>query len=350
MRLLHVDTREFREFFDEQVPPYAILSHRWGKREDEMSYQEWISGHRKNCDGLRKIQQCCALALQDKLWWVWVDTCCIDKASSAELTEAINSMFQWYSKATKCYAYLADVNWPYELAVGRTGGIEDSSKTKQGRYGTFGKSEWFERGWTLQELLAPKTVLFYDYDWDFLGSKNTLADDISHTTLIQTPFLNSSRALSAASVASKMSWVSKRKTTRIEDLAYCLLGIFDVNMPLLYGEKDKAFYRLQLEIVKVSNDESIFAWTSNDSFSGMPLVIELRPKGGDWVRSKCSTLQAYKSGTTEHTTVLGPKSRTGIAMARIYIIDTMMLQRLQWREDNLKTTPVPENNDTDKEI
>ena len=192
--------------------------------------------------------------------WVWIDTCCIDKKSSAELSEAINSMFRWYAEAQECYAYLSDVRL--------TPGLQDFRKN-------FKQSAWFTRGWTLQELLAPADVILLDRAWYRIGTKQELLAEISAATGIGVQHLKDMRT---ASVATKMSWVSRRQTSRVEDIAYCLLGLFDVNMPLLYGEGRKAFLRLELEIIKKSDDESIFAWThrSLTEYSGL---LALWPDG-----------------------------------------------------------------------
>jgi hypothetical protein len=190
-----------------------------------------------------------------------VDTCCIDKSSSAELTEAINSMFQWYKNAVVCYAYLSDLS-PRQDAVMKDLGVDDSRED----YSLASKNElqgckWFTRGWTLQELIAPKIVRFYDETWAFRGTKDDLAKPIELITDIDNAVLRSCQTLADISIAKRMTWASKRKTTRVEDVAYCLLGIFDVNMPLLYGEGNKAFTRLQEEIIKNNNDLSIFGWS-----------------------------------------------------------------------------------------
>jgi hypothetical protein len=187
----------------------------------------------------------------------WIDTCCIDKTSSAELSEAINSMFDWYGDAEICYAYLSDVLGSGDLDQ---------------RLRDFTKSRWFKRGWTLQELIAPTIVVFFAQDWSVIGSRSSLIGTIAQTTGIDRAFfsdglLSASRTsnhnrLGQYSVAQKMSWASKRDTTRVEDKAYCLLGIFGVNLPLLYGEGKMAFIRLQEEIMKRSSDHSIFAWNN----------------------------------------------------------------------------------------
>jgi hypothetical protein len=171
-----------------------------------------------------------------------MDTCCIDQSSSAEVSEAINSMFAWYRNAAICYVFLADVNFSKE-------------------YNGFEESKWFERGWTLQELIAPRCLEFYDCNWELIGTKADLREVIFRITNVD-PWVLHGGDISQISVGRRMSWASDRKTSRIEDKAYCLLGIFDVNMPLLYGEKEKAFIRLQEEILEHTNDATIFSWNS----------------------------------------------------------------------------------------
>ncbi|KAH7083876.1 hypothetical protein FB567DRAFT_425731, partial [Paraphoma chrysanthemicola] len=169
------------------------------------------------------------------------DWCCIDKSSSSELSESINSMFQWYQNAEVCYVYLADL-------------ATDSDVSRNSL------CRWFTRGWTLQELVAPKVVKFYDYKWNAIGTKVGLAHVISSSTSIPSHLLLGRSALSDSSIATRMSWAAQRQTTRLEDLAYCLLGIFEVNMPLIYGEDLRAFRRLQEELIKRNNDLTVFAW------------------------------------------------------------------------------------------
>lgn len=258
MRLLNTRTLQFQEFFDSQIPMYAILSHRWGN--EEVTFQEFRKGKKQHHEGFVKIEQCCVLASSRGFQWVWIDTCCIDKKSSAELSEAINSMWRWYEGALECYVYLSDVTW-------ESRDIEASKKE-------FGQSLWFTRGWTLQELLAPAHVIFFDKEWMNFGTKVDLRINISAVTGIEAHLLYISLKNPFDSylpcVAKKMSWLSRRVTSRAEDMAYCMLGLFDVNMPLLYGEGgQKAFLRLQLEIIRKSDDESIFAWTSNQISNGM---------------------------------------------------------------------------------
>jgi len=241
MRLLNVTTFELHEFSGQNIPAYAILSHRW--EELEILFQDMAAGRARTMKGFAKIEGCCNQAKEDDIDFVWIDTCCIDKTSSAELSEAINSMYRWYQNAQVCYAYLSDV--------------------KEGHHEQFSESKWFTRGWTLQELLAPSFVVFYDCSWNEIGTKGSLKDIITVRTGISSLF-----DIDKACVAEKMSWASGRVTTRLEDTAYCLMGLFGVHMAPLYGEGHNAFIRLQLEILSRSDDESIFAWQGYMSDQG----------------------------------------------------------------------------------
>ncbi|KAK1676716.1 heterokaryon incompatibility protein-domain-containing protein, partial [Colletotrichum godetiae] len=242
MRLLNVETRKLREFVI-SVPEYAILSHTWG--DDEVTFQDLDCPDHTKKRGYTKIDGFCCLAAKNGFEWVWVDTCCIDKTSSAELSEAINSMYRWYKDSQICYAYLEDIQPDDDL---------------NGFDRQFGNSRWFTRGWTLQELLAPPAVSFFNAAWKELGTRSSLAREIGSITSIPTDFLRD-RHVHRAKVAERMSWAARRQTTRVEDRAYSLLGIFDVNMPLLYGEAEKAFERLQIEVMRQSSDDSILAWS-----------------------------------------------------------------------------------------
>ncbi|KAI6143792.1 heterokaryon incompatibility protein-domain-containing protein [Pisolithus tinctorius] len=237
---------------------YAILSHCWGAPEDEVQFTEMegltTMGVTTRDDisrrsGYRKIYGSCKQALGDKLHWLWVDTCCIDKRSSAELSEAINSMFVWYANSEVCYAFLHDVN-------------TDVLPTKHhADFAEFnGWPSWFSRGWTLQELVAPEHVRFFNKEWVCIGDKNGHARTLNIITRISVDVLAKGLGFSRPSVAQIMSWAADRTTTREEDRAYSLLGLFGVHMPMLYGEGKNAFLRLQLEIIRSTNDQSIFAW------------------------------------------------------------------------------------------
>jgi hypothetical protein len=174
---------------------------------------------------------------------VWIDTCCINKSSGAELSESINSMYLWYKRASICYAYLSDV-----------------SLQPRDYLGSFRQSKWFTRGWTLQEIIAPCSVEFYSKDWIAFGTRLSLQKHISEVTGIDVAILRG-ESYARYSVAQKMSWAAKRKTTKPEDIAYCLMGIFSVSMPLLYGEgESEAFYCLQREIMNRTEDHTLFTW------------------------------------------------------------------------------------------
>ena len=242
---------------DDETIEYAILSHRW--IDAEVSYEEMVDlamvekGKRDEIRGrlgYKKILDTCRQAQKDGYEWVWVDTCCIDKRNSAELSETINSMYRWYGKAKACYTYLHDVDGP-------------SFPTEQDRekYPKWnGWPEWFSRGWTLQEMIAPIDVQFFNENWQPIGTKKALATTLSEITGVPERILTDGLDGNCPCVAQIMSWAANRTTTRVEDRAYSLMGLLDVNMPMLYGEGKKAFHRLQLEIIRSSNDQSIFAW------------------------------------------------------------------------------------------
>ncbi|KAI1162507.1 heterokaryon incompatibility protein-domain-containing protein [Nemania serpens] len=240
MRLLNVKTGLVKEIAHPREHRYAILSHTWD--DEEVSFSDMSSPRCKAKGGYEKIKMAMKLADEDGLHYVWVDTCCIDKSSSAELTEAINSMYRWYERADVCYAYLSDLPSHLPLSI------------------SLRHSRWFTRGWTLQELIAPKKVYFFDRHWNKRGAKEDLIEELSRITKISAHILRHEQPLSSVPVAKKMSWAAGRSTKRVEDQAYSLLGLFDVNMPLLYGEEEKAFQRLQYEIIGRTADLSIFAW------------------------------------------------------------------------------------------
>ena len=254
MRLLHTNNYKLEKFEGNKIPLYAILSHRWG--DNEITFQDIDHIEHGEGAGYEKVRKTCSIVKAHGFDYVWIDTCCIDKTSSAELSEAINSMYLWYQESGLCYAYLADVP---------SSAVDRQTRTISPK---FSESKWFNRGWTLQELIAPSTVIFLDQKWQEIGTKSSLQRMISEITNIPTDILLGAD-LEGASVAQRMSWASKRKTTRVEDLAYCLMGIFGINMPLLYGEGERAFTRLQEEIIKVSDDHSLFAWKSSEKHGGL---------------------------------------------------------------------------------
>jgi hypothetical protein len=237
MRLLRLQggALSLVEFRGSDIPPYAILSHTWGPDNEEVTFQDvkHCANHAKI--GYRKLFFCGQQAKRDNLDYFWVDTCCIDKTNLPELTESINSMFKWYQNADRCYVYLSDVI--------RGENIQGVQKWKS----AFRKSRWFTRGWTLQELIAPRVVEFYSSDGVYLGDKQTLRHSIHKITVI--PIKGFQEESFRFSIEDRMSWLGTRETTVEEDTAYCLLGIFDIHMPLIYGEgRHHAMGRLRKEI------------------------------------------------------------------------------------------------------
>ncbi|KAK5653238.1 hypothetical protein OQA88_9137 [Cercophora sp. LCS_1] len=260
---------EFEECVGDFDQPYAILSHTW--EDEEISFQELVLVNNprsspsdvsdvKRKAGYRKIEKFASVAAADGFKYAWADTCCINKSDLAELSEAINTMFRWYQKSAKCYVYLADVStadlrrlYDRKLDLLRDKAVEPHCRI------AFYQSRWFTRGWTLQELLAPWVVAFYASDWGAHELKDFLIEEIHDITKIPTDVLRHGN-FTEKSVSERMQWAAGRKTTRVEDMAYCLLGLFNLNMPLMYGEREGAFLRLQEEICRTSVDYSIFAW------------------------------------------------------------------------------------------
>ncbi|KAH6724991.1 hypothetical protein BKA61DRAFT_537097 [Leptodontidium sp. MPI-SDFR-AT-0119] len=239
MRLLHYNSDgdfSLTEFFESDIPEYAILSHTW--EGEEVTFEDLQNGTGIKKAGYEKIRFCAEQANRDGLQYFWVDTCCINKSSSAELAEAINSMFRWYRMSTKCYVYLPDVS--------RTAVNTDELAWES----AFRKCRWFTRGWTLQELIAPTSVEFFCRESERIGSKSSLEQQIHEITGIPKSALQGAY-LSQFSDKERFSWIQPRQTKVEEDKAYSLLGIFDVQIPLRYGEgMANAFKRLEKEIDK----------------------------------------------------------------------------------------------------
>lgn len=253
MRLINVRTRELKDYVEGSVPKYAILSHTWGP--DEVTFDDYMyQTLAQTKAGYAKIEYTCLQTIKDGIDFVWIDTCSIQKSSSAELSEAINSMYRWYQQSQVCYAYLEDFQVLLEPeACPNPSPMETIAEQ-------LNTCRWFSRGWTLQEMIAPPNLVFYGKSWSCFGTKHELRHTLSCITGVDEAILQGKKSCSEASVAQRLSWAARRQTTRIEDTAYCLLGIFDVNMPLLYGERDQAFLRLQEEIMKKNDDPTILAW------------------------------------------------------------------------------------------
>ena len=251
------------ESVDDESTKYAILSHRW-INPTEVDYEEMVDLAKMESEardeirqrpGYKKILDGCEQAKRDGYEWLWVDACCIDKRSSAELSEAINSMFRWYEGSGVCYAYLHDVPCSSFPTV----------RNRERYHKSNGWPEWFSRGWTLQEMIATRIVHFFNKDWHHIGDKKTLSRILSNVTRVPQHILTDGLSSNRPCIAQIMSWAADWTTTRVEDRAYSLMGLLDVNIPMLYGEGKKAFHRLQLEIIRMSNDQSIFAWGCNEA-------------------------------------------------------------------------------------
>jgi hypothetical protein len=260
MRLLQLGTNNalsFKEYLVTDLPPFAILSHTWGSDDDEITYLDVVQRRGEKKAGFQKIMFCGQQAKRDGLEYFWVDTCCIDKRSSAELSEAINSMFRWYYLSSRCYVYLQDVPSGLSLSLSESGvqsGSESGSKVSEGWEMSFKDSRWFTRGWTLQELVAPRHVDFFSREGEMLGSKIELRHTIRDITGISLQVLQGS-PVKEISAEQRFDWAKDRRTKREEDEAYSLLGIFDVQMPLIYGEgRSKAMKRLKEHVENEVND------------------------------------------------------------------------------------------------
>jgi hypothetical protein len=246
MRLLHRKEDGRLSLTDvlvgDQIPPYAILSHTWGEDRDEVTFDDMAEGTGRDKPGYDKIGFCEEQARQNGLQYFWIDTCCINKNDDAELARSINSMFHWYCNATRCYVYLHDVE------IRKRKRDEDSTASWELDFRT---SRWFNRGWTLQELLAPASVEFFSRQRKRLGDKISLRQKIHEITNIPLSALEGN-LLSSFGVKERLQWIQHRQTKREEDKAYSLLGVFGVYILPLYGEGvASAFKRLQKEIDKL---------------------------------------------------------------------------------------------------
>ncbi|KAI0634020.1 heterokaryon incompatibility protein-domain-containing protein [Trametes polyzona] len=308
MRCLDTTTGEFVWLSRPSKEHYAILSHTWTTKEqlytDLLRLQEAMLQPRGMAAAAEasesgssactkysilddprlseKIRGACKIAREAGYKYIWIDACCIDKSNSAESSEAINSMFEWYRLADVCYVYLQDV----------PGAAPEA----------FRRSRWHRRGWTLQEMIAPEHVVFYTQDWEFLGTRSGLATELEEITRVDFDVLTGIAPLSSVSVARRMSWAARRETTRIEDRAYSLLGIFGVHMSPIYGEGHNAFLRLQEKIIRTIPDQSIFAWG--------PSSDVLRPADNSswWVEPDTQCLLASSPSAFEYSADVSPLS------------------------------------------
>ena len=234
MRLLHFDALGrlvLTDFRGKPIPPYAILSHRWS---DSETLIEDISNenYKEREEGSEKLRFCAEQAAQDGLQYFWIDTCCIDRWDNNERSKAINSMFQWYRNAARCYVFLSDVSLS---AVTGTAACSDWEAS-------FWKSGWFTRGWTLQELIAPVSVEFFSREGQRIGDKASLDQLLHDITDIPLAALRNC-PLDQFSTSERRRWAKNRTTTEEDDIVYCLLGVLGISMPTAYGEGQESARR-----------------------------------------------------------------------------------------------------------
>ena len=258
MRLLHLDPSDrlvLTDFRSQSIPPYAILSHRWGDPNSEVVFGDIESNAYHKKDGYRKIKFCAKQAARDQLQYFWIDTCCIDKWNLLELSSSINSMFRWYKNAARCYVFLSDISVP-------------SAHQQSDWEASLRESNWFYRGWTLQELIAPTLVEFYSYEGQRIGDKTSLEQLVHEITSLPLAVLRNC-SLDQFTITERIQWAENRRTTEEEDIVYCLLGILNISMPVSYGEgKEKALGRLRAEIDVANSAPSIIPFPQNDYFVG----------------------------------------------------------------------------------
>jgi hypothetical protein len=279
------------------IPQYAILSHTWG--DGEVTYNELVEGIGNDKPGYNKVKFCVEQAARDGLQYSWVDTCCIDKWNLVELSNEINSMFLWYQNATKCYVLLSDVP-----LANTDGEIKDDTAWET----DFQNSRWFKRGWTLQELIAPRCIEFFSSQYQQLGDKRSLEQQINKITGIPLEALRGS-ALENFSIDERMAWTKNRQTTEAEDSAYCLLGIFGVQMPTNYGEgKANALNRLRREVDSSESNPFIVPFNRNAQFTGR--------------ESQLTQLEnsLFANGQISAITGAGGKGKTQLALELAYRI------------------------------
>jgi hypothetical protein len=271
MRLLHFDALKrliLTDFRGKLIPPYAILSHRWSDSE-ALIEDIWNGKYKEKHEGHAKLQFCAKQAAQDGLQYFWIDTCCIDRWDTSERSRAINSMFQWYQNAARCYVFLSDVS---TLAATETAPCSDWEAS-------FRASAWFSRGWTLQELIAPVSVEFFSREGHRIGDKASLDRHLHDITGLPLAALRNC-SLDQFNLYERMRWAQNRTTTEEEDIVYCLLGVVGISMPISYGEgRENARRRLQAEIEAAGSALSIIPFLRNESFVGRePQLAELEAK------------------------------------------------------------------------
>ncbi|KAI0107085.1 hypothetical protein GGR51DRAFT_517343 [Nemania sp. FL0031] len=290
---------------DHQIPPYAILSHTWGP--DEVVFTDIANtpDRWQQKAGYAKIQFCAEQARRHGLRYFWVDSCCIDKSDSIELQTAINSMFRWYRNAKICYVYLSDVSNSTATST------QDDVATWET---AFQNSRWFKRGWTLQELIAPNAVEFYSKDGTWIGDKQSLEPQLRDITHIPVKALRGA-PLSDFTIAEREAWARGRQTKYEEDMAYSLLGIFEVHMPLIYGEgRQNAQKRLREEVEKAVRGARYIDFSITFSLFDVPETYHFVARTGELIEMR----EALASDGSRRIVVLhglGGIGKTQIAIA-----------------------------------
>ena len=308
MRLMNTSTWKLKMFHEALcIPPYATLSHCW--ETDEILFTDMTNIESTSQKlGFAKIKGACLVAATLGIHWIWIDTVCIDKSSSAELTEAINSNFQWYQNCQICLVYLSDFQ-------GDPNVMDDLESQ-------LAKGKWMKRSWTLQELVAPKAARFYNRHWSVIGTKQSLLPLLSNITKVDQDVIADVECLSGYSIGRRMAWAAGRSASRTEDIAYSLLGIFKISMPIIYGEGGRSFARLQEEILKDTDDASLFAWQASSDqqyrgilatspsefshFSTRSVVGPLRYRGTVYASSTGITIESeFALNRTSNTIIFG---------------------------------------------
>jgi hypothetical protein len=333
MRLLHTHSLNLEEFQGDNTPPYVAASHRWF-RSSEATYQDVRDRRNTNSDGYHKVEAFAQYIRNNipHVKWLWIDTCCINKDSAAELSEAINSMFEWYRNAEFCLAYLADV---------------DTTASRS----SLEKSEWFKRGWTLQELLAPRTVLFVTSRWQFIGFKGAvvsgdcwakigcdLEETIHRITSIPVRVLHDYGTSIDLSVEEKLTWMEGRTTTRQEDMSYALYGILDVTLGANYGERHEGarqrllaaiHQRDNIALQRAEQYRKITHWLSppDPETNHESACQRHEPLTGDWLLRDARYL-AWKSGSVRSLWANGKAGCGKTILCSTAIEDTRMHSQL----------------------
>lgn len=295
MRLLHLDALGrliLTDFRGKPIPPYAILLHRWS--DSEILIEDISNGNYKEKEeGYEKLQFCVEQAARDGLQYSWIDTCCIDRWDNNERSKAINSMFQWYRNAARCYVFLSHVSVSSATEASQRSSLEAS----------FRESDWFTRGWTLQELIAPVSVEFFSREGLRIGDK-ALLDRLLHdiTGIPLTALRNC--ALDQFSTSERRRSAENRETTEEEEIVYCLLGVLGISMPITYGEgQESAQRRLQAEIEASGSTPSVISFSRNESFVGR--------------ESQLAKLEAKLFGNNQTTTTLAIVGQGGTGKSQL---------------------------------